>query len=174
MMRAARYRLWQFWGLISRPIAPEDLAEVRGVLTPKLFAVFGRLNPAEQYHAFQVRRALVARGWAQPDLLTAALLHDAGKSNLPLAIWEKTAIVLGGRLAPRAAAAWGSRLDHVTWWTRPFVNALHHPAWGAELAAAAGASPLAVELIRRHQDKVTPDDPLYDLLSALQSADNSN
>ena len=42
-------------------------------------------------------------------------------------------------------------------WRRPFIIAERHPAWGAEMAAQAGASPLAVALIRQHQDKLDPD-----------------
>ena len=42
-------------------------------------------------------------------------------------------------------------------WLRPFIIAERHPAWGAEMAAQVGASPLAVALIRRHQDKLDPD-----------------
>jgi hypothetical protein len=41
-------------------------------------------------------------------------------------------------------------------WRRPFIIAERHPAWGAEMAAQAGASPLAVAIIRRHQDELGP------------------
>lgn len=173
-MRAARYRLWQFWRLITQRITPNELVEVRGWLTPELFVVFSRLNPAEQHHAYNVRRTLMTQGQTNADLLIAALLHDVGKSQLPLAVWEKAVIVLGSRFAARTVRAWGNRLGPPTWWRRPFVNAQQHPAWGGQMVAAGGASPLVIELVKRHQDKITPTDPLYDLLSALQSADNSN
>ncbi len=173
-MSGARYRLWQFWRLITKQISPEALAEVRSWLPPPLFEVFRTMSPAEQYHAYCARQTLVAQGHTHPALLTAALLHDVGKSKMPLAVWEKVAIVLGFKLARERAAAWGSPLDDGAWWKRPFVVAMQHPAWGAEMVSAAGGSPLTVTLIYRHQDKITPADELYDLLSALQSADNSN
>jgi hypothetical protein len=172
-MRGAYYRLWQFWRLITKRIPPDALAEVKSWLPPPLFEVFCKMSPAEQYHAHRVRQTLIAQGHTHPDLLTAALLHDVGKSKMPLVVWEKVAIVLGFKLARERVAAWGSRLDD-TWWKRPFVVAMQHPAWGAEMVNAAGGSPLTVTLIYRHQDKITPADELYDLLSALQSADNSN
>lgn len=172
-MRGARYRLWQFWRLMTRRISPDELAEARACLPPPLFDVFCKMSPAEQHHSFCVRKTLVSRGHTHPDLLAAALLHDAGKCRMPLAVWEKAAIVLGFRFARKQAAAWGSRPDG-SWWRRPFINAVQHPMWGAEMVQAAGGSSLLVELTCRHQDKVTPDDELYELLAALQSADNSN
>ncbi|MBM4423164.1 MAG: HD domain-containing protein [Chloroflexi bacterium] len=172
-MRGARYRLWQFWRLITQRLSPDELTQVREWLPPSLFDVFRQMSPAEQHHAYSVRHTLAAQGQTNPDLLAAALLHDVGKSRMPLAVWEKVAIVLGFRFAKRLATAWGSR-EGGSRWRRPFVVAMQHPAWGAEMVNAAGGSPTLVELIRRHQDRITPTEDLYDLLSALQSADNSN
>ena len=61
-------------------------------------------------------------------------------------------------------------------WQRPLVAARQHADWGAELAEQAGASPLAVALIRRHQQKVVlTDSNLEDgLLSKLQAVDDQN
>ena len=173
-MSGARYRLWQFWRLISKRIAPAELDQVRGWLTPTLFDVFCKLNPAERHHAYCVRQTLIAQGHTDPDLLIAALLHDVGKSQMRLAVWEKVVIVLGNKFAPRTARVWGGRRGPSRWWERPFVNYCQHPDWGANMVQAAGGAPLVVELIRRHQDKISPADPIYKLLSALQSADNSN
>lgn len=173
-MPGARYRLWQFWRLIAKRLSPDELSEVRRRLPPGLFAVFCRLNPAERHHAHSVCKMLIGQGYAEADLLAAALLHDVGKSHMPLRVWEKVAIVLGMRFLRPTVTAWGLRPGPVRWWTRPFVNAMQHPAWGAEMVRAAGGSPRTVELVRRHQDKVGPGDELYESLSALQSADNSN
>ncbi len=172
-MRRALYRIRQFGRLLTGRLSREQLTQVESWLTPPLFELFCRMTPSEQYHAYHVRQTLAADGQTNPDLLTAALLHDVGKSKMPLAVWEKVAIVLGFKFARECAVAWGSRLDD-TWWKRPFVVAMQHPAWGAEMVNAAGGSPLTVTLIYRHQDKTTPADELHELLSALQSADNSN
>jgi hypothetical protein len=68
----------------------------------------------------------------------------------------------------------------IEWWRKAFVVAAQHPKWGAEMAAAAGTLPLAVALIRRHQDKpntieqqeINSREKL--LLRILQSVDDSS
>jgi len=54
------------------------------------------------------------------------------------------------------------------------VTAAQHAAWGAALCAAAGADPLAVTLIRRHQDKLSSEAaaPEDEWLRRLQAADD--
>jgi hypothetical protein len=55
------------------------------------------------------------------------------------------------------------------------VTARQHPDWGADLCAAAGAPPLTVDLIRRHQTPLpNPAAPEDDLLATLQAADDDN
>jgi len=76
---------------------------------------------------------------------------------------------------------WGQegdgRLETAAWWRKAFVVAAQHPQWGAEMAAAVGASSLAATLIRRHQEKlaspvrreITREETL---LQILQSVDD--
>jgi hypothetical protein len=172
MIASARYRLWQFGRLISARMPAEALAEVRAVLPPPLFELFSRMRPSDQFHSYGVRRTLIERGQTNPDLLTVALLHDVGKTKMPLRIWERVLIVLAFKFFRDRAMQWGHRPP--TPLTRSFVVAVQHAAWGAELVKAAGGNPLVVELIRRHQDKITEQDKLTDLLLLLQAADNSN
>jgi hypothetical protein len=170
--RNTLYRVRQFWQTLTHRLGPDELAEVGGALKPPLFELFCRMSPAEQYHAYAVRRTLIAQGRADPDLLTAALLHDVGKSKMPLAVWERVVIVLGFRWFKRWAMVWGRPTGTPSFWTRPFVVALHHPAWGADMVEAAGGSPLTVALIRHHQSK-SPELEL-EWLPLLQTADNAN
>jgi hypothetical protein len=55
------------------------------------------------------------------------------------------------------------------------VVAIQHPAWGAEMAAEAGSSPLVVALIRRHQNLLQDEAVSLEdrLLGALQRVDNA-
>lgn len=148
------YRFLQFQrALFARPTA-EELGLVKRALPPPLFNLFLQLQPGEQVHSLFVFNALLGEGQNHPDLLTAALLHDVGKSCFPLKIWERVGIVLAYAILPKYTQRWGK--SSPAGWKRPFVIAQQHPAWGAEMAARAGASDLAVELIRRHQDPLPP------------------
>nr|MBI2904632.1 HDIG domain-containing protein [Chloroflexota bacterium] len=169
-MPGARYRVTQFARLFTGRLTPQARAEAQTWLAPPLFELFCRMTPAEQYHAYEVRQTLAAQGQVDPDLLTAALLHDVGKTRMPLAAWERALIVLGNRFAPQAADAWGRMGGSPPWWRRPFVVSRQHPAWGAEMVRVAGGAPRTVELILHHQN----NHPLDPMLQALQSADNSN
>lgn len=165
----------QFWAALRAAPTRQDLERLEQVLSPSLIELFLRQQPSEQYHSLQVYERLLAQGERAPELLTAALLHDVGKSRAPLRPWERAVVVLVNALAPGLGRRWGEGEPHG--WRRPFVVAAQHPAWGAELARQAGAAPLTVRLIRRHQDALRPGGaPAGEdrLLFALQSLDDNS
>jgi hypothetical protein len=173
-----RYRARQFWQAVSAVTAAEDLAQAEAVLTPPLMELFMRLQKSEQVHSLRLYRQLVEAGERQRDLLVAALLHDIGKSRFPLRLWERALIVIARAIFPASSRRWGQEAPRG--WHKPFVVAEQHPAWGADLAAQAGASPLAVALIRSHQSPpAAAGDPAarsleIQLLSKLQFLDEDN
>ncbi len=160
--RVRQFRL-AFFGSWS-PVPDEVLSPH---LSPDQIAVFRRMTPSEQAHSLAVLRRLKEQGHTNPDLLAAALLHDAGKSLSPLSVFDRVLIVLGKRFAPRLTRRWGEGDPRGL--RRPFAVAAHHAEWGADLAAAAGASSRTCDLIRRHQDFPPTEDAL---LAALQQADD--
>ncbi|MGD8850543.1 MAG: HD domain-containing protein, partial [Anaerolineales bacterium] len=139
-----------------------------------LEALFKRMEPADQAHSIRVYRSLLEQGHSDPDLLTAALLHDVGKSLVTPNIWERVFYVLANRIAPGQVLRWGEA--EASGWKRAFVIARKHPVWGADLARNHGATPAAVRLIKHHQDTDTAlqDDQLAYHLSLLQAADSGN
>lgn len=174
-MSSARlaYRARQFFlALQARP--PSDLQTAQTLLSPALLELFRGLQSDEQSHSLSVLRRLREQGENDPDLLVAALLHDVGKARFPLRLWERVWIVLVKSLLPGYAARWGAGAPRGI--HRSLVIAARHPAWGAEMAQQAGASPRVVELIRRHQEMLPPaaNSPTECLLRKLQAADEES
>jgi putative nucleotidyltransferase with HDIG domain len=180
------YRLRQFIAALGAHPAAEDLQQAAQWLSPQEMALFDRLQPSEQVHSLQVFKSLQSGGGSltrQPDLLVAALLHDVGKCRHPLRLWERAWIVFAQALLPGFVERWGRSGSSENqahglriqgpWWQRPFVVAIQHPAWGAEMAAEAGSSPLVVALIRRHQNHLAEEGVSLEerLLVALQRVD---
>jgi putative nucleotidyltransferase with HDIG domain len=166
------HRVWQFLqALTARPLTVAEQQEVAAILSPVQQALFWQMSATDQRHSLNVVHTLVAMGATAPDLLVAALLHDVGKSRHHLYLWERVMVVVIRAFGPAAASRWGN--GHSKGWRRPFVIYQQHPCWGAEMALAAGCSPLTVELIREHhhQDGAQADSKL---LRVLQQADSAN
>jgi hypothetical protein len=169
------YRVVQFWRLVFVKPLPENVnREVTAVLTAEEEELFHQFSISDQWHSYRVMRTLQHAGHHRRELLVAALLHDIGKTRLPVSVWDRTLIVLGTKLWPQKTAVWGS--GDPAGWKRPFVVKAQHPAWGAEMAAAAGCDSLTVALIRRHQEKAPPSGGSDEeqLLRLLQWADDQN
>lgn len=168
------YRTHQFWNALSGSRRRVKTEALLPYLPPSQIVLFRRMQPSEQNHAFQIFERLKASGQTDPDLMAAALLHDVGKVLYPLSLLDRVVIVVGKRFFRRRTRRWsdGTPSRH----HRPFVVAAHHPAWGADLAGQAGASPRTVDLIRRHQDPTSPNPGSRTeyLLAALQAADDKN
>ena len=181
-MRVA-YRVQQFLAAlcVRGPVAQ---AELQPYLSAAQITLFRTMPATEQRHALAVLRTLERKGYLQPSLAQAALLHDVGKVVTPLtrgeqgrsiAIWYRVAAVLlkaaDATLLERVA------LNEPGSWRFPFHVLVHHAERSAERAAVAGTDPLAVALIRWHH--TSPQDSGLDshdqpLLAALRSADEHN
>jgi hypothetical protein len=169
------YRVRQFWHAIFARPTPEDLSLARSVLTIPQMRLFEQLQPSEQVHSINICRRLIQQGETQPDLLVAALLHDVGKSRYPLHAWDRALIVMANAIFPEKTKTWGQ--GQPQGWQRAFVVAQRHPTWGAEMAAGAGASPLTVTIIQRHQDPAPPKnsrDATEYMLLRLKNLDEDN
>lgn len=169
----AIYRVRQFLRAVGSGLRPVPEDEFGAYLGPEAVRVFGQMPRYDRLHALQVLRTLKAQGQRDPDLLAAALLHDAGKTVRPegaLRLWHRVAVVLMRAFRPKLLEQLGE--DSPGSWRRPYYVQTHHADLGAELAHRVGCSPVTVELIRRHEDPPgTSDDAL---LVALQAADSQN
>ena len=123
--------------------------------------------------------------------MQAALLHDAAKSAGGVSLFHRIAVVLLKIAQPDWATRMAQTLPPARGSLRyPFWVHANHPQQGAETAAAAGCDPLAVTLIRRHQETGREaEKPLWGsagageqrsrrdvdlLLTALRTADDDN
>lgn len=168
------YRLRQLGhNLAAGPLPAAAQAEIAGLLSEPERALFARYAYTDQWHALRVLHMLRDAGYNHLDLLAAALLHDVGKTRHPLSVWDRVVIVVGQALFGRRSEGWGHGAPRG--WRRPFVVRGQHPAWGAEMAVAAGSRPGVVVLIRRHQEKLSgPAGEEERLLRQLQWADDQN
>ncbi len=153
---------------------PVDYKLAQEVLSPRLMALFWQMRRSEQLHSLNVLRTLRAQGHTDPALLTAALLHDVGKTKASYMIWDRVLVVLGRAVAPDKVLRWGQATP--TGWRRPFAISVQHPRWSAEMVAQAGADPLTISLILEHQNHLghAPQNYVETLLAQLQAADDEN
>jgi hypothetical protein len=167
------YRFRQFFGGLFAQVSAEERREADAVLNPAARVWFHSLPRDLQWHGLQVMHDLKRAGVDRADVLTAALLHDAGKTEGPNGPLVRTFNVLAFRLAPDWAAR-RKKIDYrrARGIDRVLAIACQHPAIAAERAAACGCDPITIDLIRHHQDiDRGRSDPL---LHMLQQMDNEN
>jgi len=185
LLARARYRISQFRRGWRAVVTPADWELVNAVLPPPAAALFARMPVDAQAHSLRVLKELQASGAAAPDLLVAALLHDAGKvaandAGAYLGLWLRGPLVLLEAWRPDWLRAWAQPVAGRTLRYALYVH-LEHPLIGAQWAAAAGCSPAAFWLIAHHQDHgvqasspALQSEQLQHDLARLQWADGRN
>jgi hypothetical protein len=120
-------------------------------LTAVQLALFDRMQLADRRHGLDVMADLAGRGQTDADLLLAGVLHDCGKGPRV-------------RFAHRVAWSLGQRYGAWIWLAAAHMPTFRtglaamrdHAERSARLAAEAGCSARAVDLIR-HQENPTDD-----------------
>lgn len=139
------HRVGQFIGHLTARVQPDETELARRMLPEAAWTLFAGMPVADRRHGLDVVARLLAAGHDDPDLLAAALLHDAAKGDR-LRLWHRMAGVLLEALAPRSLARLGSRDPRS--WRHPFYLYLHHAGLSADAARAAGCSERTVAFIR--------------------------
>jgi hypothetical protein len=146
-------------------------------LRPEERPLFSAMSPSDQAHSVRVAR-LVDVGRSElggssddPWILRAALLHDVGKSCVPLGrtgralgtvtAWAGAGSVLRGLVSP------ASRLGRVAEYTR-------YPELGASLLRGAGSDPRVVAWAEEHHRSPAAWTVPADAARLLASADDAS
>jgi len=170
---SAKYRIGQFFRSLAARVSPAEREWARGILPPSAATLFEILPVQDQRHGLDVAQGLSAAGERDPDLLVAALLHDAGKAGAGLTVFHRTAVVL----LQVGRREWLKSLDTNAngTWRQPFWAHQQHGELGAEMARQAGCSEKAIWLIANHH-AVAGDVSNAErrrLLEVLQQEDNA-
>jgi response regulator RpfG family c-di-GMP phosphodiesterase len=174
-MIAALRRIRQGVRAIVSPALHIDYDLASTYLNSEQMTLFRRMQRSEQLHSLSVLRDVLAQGDTPYDLAVAALLHDVGKLNHPLRIWQKTLVVLVRRLRPQVHQNW-SNGNIQNLFKRASIVAEHHPKWSAAIMTKTSASDETLWLIAHHADEATcwRTHPSYEALVRLQKADDAN
>jgi hypothetical protein len=153
----------QFRSHLRARVAAGEREALDGWLTQPQLALFDSMHIADRRHGLDVVATLRTDGVADPDVLVAGLLHDAGKGDT--GVLPRVAFSLGQRYG-----SWAWKVATVVpGWGAAIRRLERHAESSASLAEAAGCSPRTVALIR-FQDE--PRDPEFGEL--LRLADEAN
>jgi hypothetical protein len=139
------HRVTQFIGHLTARVDPGEVEVARQLLPDVAWPLFTGMPTADRRHALDVVARLGAAGQRDPDLLVAALLHDAAKGPR-MRLWHRVAGVLLQAVSPRAVARLASPDERS--WRYPFHLYLHHAELSAAAASAAGCSARTAAFIR--------------------------
>ena len=146
------YRIRQFWYALWPKIDNNELLWAQSILPASAFSLFINQSMPEKRHALDVARDLFLSHPKDKHLLVAALLHDCGKSQNTLKLWERIYIVL---LQKASSKTWNLLLHSHSVLSSPLRTAQEHPVWGAKMARNAGLNEEVVQLILNHHNPQT-------------------
>ncbi|MEX0683852.1 MAG: HD domain-containing protein [Dehalococcoidia bacterium] len=139
MTSRVRYRVAQFRRTLSPRVADEERREAEAVLG-SLYPLFAAMQAADQRHCLDVYQLLRADAETDTELLTAALIHDAGKAgegSARVRLWHRALLViLPDALVRRFARGDGG-----------FARLHRHGEQTLLLAREAGAPDAVIELL---------------------------
>jgi hypothetical protein len=132
-------------GHVRARVTPDEETRARQLLPAAAWPLFAAMPVADRRHALDVVRRLTDAGHDDPDLLAAALLHDAAKGRA-MRLWHRVGGVLLDALAPGVLRRLGS--PQLRSWRHGFYLYLNHADLSADAAAAVGCADRVLAFIR--------------------------
>jgi hypothetical protein len=139
-------------------VSPGERAVLAAWLRAPELALFDAMHVADRRHGLDVVAGLRRAGVIDRDVLVAGLLHDCAKGDT--GVGPRVAWSLGELLGP-----WVHQVAaRIPGWAPAIDRLRHHAEASADLLAAAGLPPRAVDLVRYQAE---PRDPDYGRLFRL-------
>jgi hypothetical protein len=145
--------------LRAAPLTPREEAEVAGLLTPELAALFWDQPVMDQRHGIDAARYVLSMRPGDQSTARAALLHDVGKRRASLRVPGRVIATLLALVRIPAPGRLRIYLDH--------------GALGAKDLEEAGAEALVI-VYARHQDGERPQEVAPAVWDLLREADGEN
>lgn len=164
------YRVHQFAHAFFPQIDSSEIKWAMDNLSPEAYSLFLKQSRSEQRHALDVAQGIMNHKHTVSNsefqnLLTAALLHDCGKSIVSIRLWHRIFIVLMQKMPQ---SIWSRLETSHTIFALPLKIATQHATWGGCLAQKAGLNSKICLLIREHHT------PKTELGRILERADNAH
>lgn len=166
-----------FKTLLPLRITDQDINFLREFLTKQEQILFYRMTMLDQRHsldtAYTIREMLGRRTKIKLEkMYKAALLHDVGKAQFKLRVWDRVLQALFFMLLPPFANYLADRgsVKHEGYLRRMLFCYKYHPRLGAEMTKEIKVEEAVVYLIEHHHDPVSFNEPKE--LSILREADD--
>jgi putative nucleotidyltransferase with HDIG domain len=175
-LKAIWYRYRQFRQAVKTRLTLSDIEFVRAYLTQVEQVLFYRMALQDQRHALLLAQTFLGRHhthdytWVDTSIfIRAALLHDVGKSFLPISVWSRSMYVIlqnwkGGALLAKKATAQATK----PFWQKMAVLA-NHGELGAQMLQSIGTLSEIIEVARSHHN--TPQSRETKLLPIIREID---
>ena len=172
----ARRRLAQGFDAVFAFARSPDFELARRHLNACEYRAFRSMSRSDQLHSLKaLKKTLEADPAAPKALISAALLHDVGKSRYHLSVPQKSLAVIIEAIAPGLSRRLGED-ETLSFWRAPFVLRRRHARWSGEILRECEADADAIWLAEHHQEDAERcrDHRLHRLLTRLQSADGES
>jgi len=163
LLKRLRYRFNQFITAFRANISYSDVEFIRHYLTKAEQVLFYKMRRYDQKHALQVAHKCLLKcdsnTWIdRSNLVRVALLHDIGKSIMPLSLISRILYVLTKKINEGRLVKFFAKEKSFIPLFRQFYVLNNHSDIGAELIGEIENNPELIEIIRNHHNKPTPNE----------------